>query len=80
MMGADYYETDSEIASLLAKGKVPMGVGKNTKIRSNFACQMTPLAFHVSMPKSNTLNYAEKFIILIIILRCCILLIFTLTS
>jgi len=33
MMGADFYQTDSEIATLLAAGKVPMGVGENTKIR-----------------------------------------------
>jgi glucose-1-phosphate adenylyltransferase len=33
MMGADYYQTESEIASLLAEGKVPVGVGENTKIR-----------------------------------------------
>nr|XP_010924297.1 glucose-1-phosphate adenylyltransferase large subunit 1 [Elaeis guineensis]XP_010924298.1 glucose-1-phosphate adenylyltransferase large subunit 1 [Elaeis guineensis] len=32
MMGADYYETEAEIASLLAEGKVPIGVGQNTKI------------------------------------------------
>lgn len=34
MMGADYYQTESEIASLLAEGKVPIGVGLNTKIRN----------------------------------------------
>lgn len=33
MMGADYYQTESEIASLLAEGKVPIGIGQNTKIR-----------------------------------------------
>ena len=33
MMGADYYETEAEIASLLAEDKVPIGVGQNTKIR-----------------------------------------------
>ncbi|KAH9572967.1 hypothetical protein CY35_02G180100 [Sphagnum magellanicum] len=32
MMGADYYETDVEIATLLAEGKVPMGIGRNSKI------------------------------------------------
>ncbi|GKU89965.1 hypothetical protein SLEP1_g4033 [Rubroshorea leprosula] len=32
MMGADYYQTEAEIASLLAEGKVPIGVGQNTKI------------------------------------------------
>lgn len=33
MMGADYYQTESEISSTLAQGKVPVGVGHNTKIR-----------------------------------------------
>lgn len=33
MLGADYYETDAEIASLLAEGRVPIGIGENTKIR-----------------------------------------------
>ncbi|KAK3443235.1 hypothetical protein EUGRSUZ_B03259 [Eucalyptus grandis] len=33
MMGSDYYQTEAEIASLLAQGKVPIGVGQNTKIR-----------------------------------------------
>lgn len=33
MMGADGYQTDAEIASLLENGKVPIGVGENTKIR-----------------------------------------------
>ena len=35
MMGADYYETELEIASLLLEGKVPIGVGENTRIRSD---------------------------------------------
>ncbi|XP_008236919.1 PREDICTED: glucose-1-phosphate adenylyltransferase large subunit 1-like [Prunus mume] len=34
MMGADYYQTETEIASLLAEGKVPVGIGRNTKIRN----------------------------------------------
>ncbi|CAO2815033.1 unnamed protein product [Amaranthus hypochondriacus] len=34
MMGADYYQTEPEIASLLAEGKVPIGIGRNTKIRN----------------------------------------------
>nr|XP_017254779.1 PREDICTED: glucose-1-phosphate adenylyltransferase large subunit 1-like [Daucus carota subsp. sativus] len=32
MLGADYYQTESEIASLSAEGKVPIGVGRNSKI------------------------------------------------
>ncbi|XP_047328425.1 glucose-1-phosphate adenylyltransferase large subunit, chloroplastic/amyloplastic-like [Impatiens glandulifera] len=34
MLGADYYQTEPEIASLLADGKVAIGVGRNTKIRN----------------------------------------------
>ena len=33
MMGADHYQTESEIASLVAEGKIPIGIGRNTKIR-----------------------------------------------
>ncbi|CAK9858574.1 unnamed protein product [Sphagnum jensenii] len=32
MLGADYYETELEIAALLTEGKVPVGIGKNSKI------------------------------------------------
>ncbi|XP_047329432.1 glucose-1-phosphate adenylyltransferase large subunit 1-like [Impatiens glandulifera] len=34
MLGADFYQTESEIAAMLAEGKVPIGVGRNTKIRN----------------------------------------------
>ncbi|KAK4789741.1 hypothetical protein SAY86_017045 [Trapa natans] len=34
MMGADFYETESERAAYLAEGKVPIGVGSDTKIRN----------------------------------------------
>lgn len=40
MLGADFYETDVEMAALLAEGKVPMGIGENSKIRQFF---QTPL-------------------------------------
>ena len=36
MLGADYYETDAEITSLLAEGRVPVGIGENTKITYKF--------------------------------------------
>ncbi|EEF47125.1 glucose-1-phosphate adenylyltransferase, putative [Ricinus communis] len=32
MMGADYYQTEAEVAASLAGGKVPIGVGQETKI------------------------------------------------
>ncbi|KAG7010924.1 Glucose-1-phosphate adenylyltransferase large subunit 1 [Cucurbita argyrosperma subsp. argyrosperma] len=34
MMGADNYQTEPEIAALLAEGKVPIGIGRNTKIKN----------------------------------------------
>ncbi|XP_039006834.1 glucose-1-phosphate adenylyltransferase large subunit 1-like [Hibiscus syriacus] len=34
MLGTDYYQTETEIASLPADGKVPIGMGHNTKIRN----------------------------------------------
>ncbi|KAG0561447.1 hypothetical protein M758_9G175200 [Ceratodon purpureus] len=32
MMGADYYETEEEIAQMLKAGKIPLGVGANSRI------------------------------------------------
>lgn len=32
MVGADFYETESERAAYQAEGKVPIGVGRDTKI------------------------------------------------
>lgn len=42
MLGADYYETDAEIASLLAEGRVPIGIGENTKMRSSLVKLSNP--------------------------------------
>ncbi|MFS8023664.1 putative glucose-1-phosphate adenylyltransferase [Helianthus anomalus] len=36
MLGAHYNHTESEIASLLANGKVLIGFGSNTKIRYKY--------------------------------------------
>lgn len=33
MLGADYYETEDEVASLVAEGRVPIGIGENTRIK-----------------------------------------------
>ena len=34
IMGADFYETDPEAAALLEEGKVPLGIGANTRLRN----------------------------------------------
>lgn len=41
MLGADFYETDLEKASLLAEGGVPIGIGENTRIKYQL---LTPLS------------------------------------
>lgn len=35
MLGADYYETEGEVASLVAEGRVPIGIGENSRIKYN---------------------------------------------
>lgn len=32
MMGADFYETELEVAEMLKNGKTPLGVGANSRI------------------------------------------------
>jgi len=34
LLGADVYETEEEMAALLASGKVPLGIGENAKLRN----------------------------------------------
>jgi glucose-1-phosphate adenylyltransferase len=47
MMGADYYETDAEMAAMLAVGKVPLGIGENTTIRfANFSVLFARIAIY----------------------------------
>lgn len=47
MLGADYYETDAEVSSLLAEGRVPTGVGENTKIKYDHHFQNKTLNLHI---------------------------------
>eukprot|EP00249_Psilotum_nudum_P018123 c26647_g1_i1 orf=89-1723(+) len=34
MLGADYYETEADQEAIISQGKVPLGIGQNTKIRN----------------------------------------------
>lgn len=43
MLGADYYETETEIESLLDRGRVPIGIGENTTIRYSLLYDLTIL-------------------------------------
>ncbi|KAJ9166040.1 hypothetical protein P3X46_020841 [Hevea brasiliensis] len=60
MMGADYYQTESEIASLLAEGKVPIGVGQNTKIRNCIIDKNAKIGRDVVITNADDVQEADK--------------------
>ncbi|KAK7383015.1 hypothetical protein VNO78_28680 [Psophocarpus tetragonolobus] len=60
MMGADYYQTDSEIASLLLEGKVPIGVGENTKIRNCIIDKNAKIGSNVIIANADGVQEADK--------------------
>uniref|UniRef100_A0A5B7AX40 glucose-1-phosphate adenylyltransferase n=1 Tax=Davidia involucrata TaxID=16924 RepID=A0A5B7AX40_DAVIN len=60
MMGADYYQTESEIASLLAEGKVPIGVGQNTKIRNCIIDKNAKIGRDVVISNKDGVEEAER--------------------
>lgn len=60
MMGADYYQTESEIASLLAEGKVPVGVGENTKIRNCIIDKNAKIGRNVVIANTDGVQEADK--------------------
>lgn len=63
MLGADFYETDSEIAALLAEGRVPIGIGENTKIQYDLQLQFSILLC------SNHFSFTVVFIVLLTYLQ-----------
>ncbi|XP_027940123.1 glucose-1-phosphate adenylyltransferase large subunit 1-like [Vigna unguiculata] len=60
MMGADFYQTDSEIATLLAAGKVPMGVGENTKIRKCIIDKNAKIGRNVIIANADGVEEADR--------------------
>ncbi|KAK8642422.1 hypothetical protein V6N13_011765 [Hibiscus sabdariffa] len=60
MMGADYYQTESEIASLLADGKVPIGVGQNTKIKNCIIDKNAKIGKGVTISNADAVEEAER--------------------
>ncbi|KAL3639137.1 Glucose-1-phosphate adenylyltransferase large subunit 2, chloroplastic/amyloplastic [Castilleja foliolosa] len=60
MMGADYYQTESEIASLLAEGKVPIGVGQNTKISNCIIDKNAKIGKDVIIANKDSVEEAER--------------------
>ncbi|PKI49862.1 hypothetical protein CRG98_029747 [Punica granatum] len=60
MMGADYYQTESEIAAALAEGKVPVGVGRNTKIMNCIIDKNARIGKDVVIKNSDGVQEADR--------------------
>ncbi|TKY57693.1 Glucose-1-phosphate adenylyltransferase large subunit [Spatholobus suberectus] len=60
MMGADYYQTDSEITYLLTEGKVPVGVGENTKIRNCIIDKNAKIGRNVIITNADDVQEADR--------------------
>ncbi|WCJ22569.1 Glucose-1-phosphate adenylyltransferase large subunit 1 [Euphorbia peplus] len=60
MMGADYYETEAEIASSLAEGKVPIGVGQDTKITNCIIDKNARIGKNVVIANKDNVEEAER--------------------
>ncbi|KAM7258506.1 hypothetical protein ACFE04_014247 [Oxalis oulophora] len=60
MMGADYYQTESEIASMLAEGKVPIGVGRDTKITNCIIDKNAKIGKDVIIANTDNVEEAER--------------------
>lgn len=60
MMGADFYETEVEMAALLAEGKVPVGVGENTKIKDCIIDKNARIGRNVVIANKDHVQEAER--------------------
>nr|WKL05552.1 ADP-glucose pyrophosphorylase large subunit 4 [Colocasia esculenta] len=60
MMGADHYQTEAERASLLADGKVPIGVGQFTKIRNCIIDKNAKIGKNVIIENRNGVQEADR--------------------
>ncbi|MFS7918940.1 Glucose-1-phosphate adenylyltransferase large subunit 3, chloroplastic/amyloplastic [Helianthus anomalus] len=60
MLGADYYETDAEMKSLLAEGRVPIGIGENTKITTCIIDKNARIGKNVIIANSEGIQEADR--------------------
>ncbi|KAF5736836.1 ADP glucose pyrophosphorylase [Tripterygium wilfordii] len=60
MLGADYYETDAEKASLLAEGRVPIGIGENSKIKECIIDKNARIGKNVVIANSEGIQEADR--------------------
>ncbi|XP_028118644.1 glucose-1-phosphate adenylyltransferase large subunit 3, chloroplastic/amyloplastic [Camellia sinensis] len=60
MLGADYYETDNEVAALVAEGRVPIGIGENTKIKNCIIDKNARIGKNVVIANSEVIQEADR--------------------
>uniref|UniRef100_A0A0C9RN64 glucose-1-phosphate adenylyltransferase n=1 Tax=Wollemia nobilis TaxID=56998 RepID=A0A0C9RN64_9CONI len=60
MLGADYYETDAETVSLLAEGRVSVGIGQNTKIRNCIIDKNARIGKNVTIANAENVQEADR--------------------
>ncbi|KAI4301624.1 hypothetical protein L6164_034884 [Bauhinia variegata] len=60
MMGADYYQTEAEIAALLAEGNVPIGIGKDTKVMNCIIDKNAKIGKNVVIVNKDNVQEAER--------------------
>ncbi|KAK2649885.1 hypothetical protein Ddye_017374 [Dipteronia dyeriana] len=60
MMGADYYQTEAEIAALLAEGKVPVGIGRATKIMNCIIDKNARIGKNVIIANKDNVEEADR--------------------
>ncbi|KAK1387769.1 Glucose-1-phosphate adenylyltransferase [Heracleum sosnowskyi] len=60
MLGADYYETEAEVASLVAEGRVPIGIGENTKIKECIIDKNAKIGKNVVIANSEGVQEADR--------------------
>jgi glucose-1-phosphate adenylyltransferase len=60
MMGADYYETEAEMAAMLAEGKVPLGIGEKSTIRNCIIDKNARIGKNVVIANADNVQEAER--------------------
>ncbi|CAL5353533.1 unnamed protein product [Camellia sinensis] len=56
---ADYYETDAKVAALVAEGRVPIGIGENTKIKNCIIDKNARIGKNVVIANSEGIQEAD---------------------
>lgn len=60
MLGADFYETDAEVAAQFAEGKAPIGIGENTKIKDCIIDKNARIGKNVVIANSEGIQEADR--------------------